>query len=220
MNNEERRLLSEFLDQLAQVKGVAKDPDADALIAKAAAKQPDACYLLVQKALLQEQAINNARAQIADLRNQLAQAQSRPAPARSGGFLGGGDPWANAAPRPAAPAPSWGAAPSAAPQAGSGGGLGGFLGTAAATAAGIAGGAFLFQGLENLFGGHHNSGNGFFDTAGLGNDERVENVTINEYYGNDDNDAPEGGGFLDSGFDPQDDGFDAYDDNDDDSLSV
>ncbi|SMF94036.1 hypothetical protein SAMN02949497_1338 [Methylomagnum ishizawai] len=220
MNSEERRLLSEFLDQLAQVKGVAKDPDADGLIAQAAAKQPDACYLLVQKALLQEQALNNARAQIADLRNQLAQAQARPAPAptRSGGFLGGGDPWASAAPRPAAPASSWGAP--AAPQAGSGGGgLGGFLGTAAATAAGIAGGAFLFQGLENLFGGHHNSGNGFFDTAGVDNDERVENVTINEYYGNDDN-APDSNGFLDSGFDLQDDGFDAYNDDDDDSLSV
>lgn len=215
MNSEERRLLSEFLDQLTQVKGVAKDPDADALIAQAAAKQPDACYLLVQKALLQDQALNSARAQIADLRNQLEQARSRPAPARSGGFLGGGgDPWGQA-PRPAAPAAApWAAA---APQAGSGGGLGGFLGTAAATAAGIAGGAFLFQGIESLF-GHHNSGNGFLDSAGMDGD-RIENVTVNEYYDTDDN-QPDSA-FQDTGYgQPDDDGFDAYDDDGDDSLSV
>ena len=53
MNSEERRLLTEFLDQFKQVKGVAKDADAEALIAAAVAVQPDAPYLLVQKALLQ-----------------------------------------------------------------------------------------------------------------------------------------------------------------------
>ncbi len=214
MNSEERRLLSEFLDQLTQVKGMAKDPDADALIAQAVAKQPDAHYLLVQKALLQEQALNGARARIADLQSQLEQAKSRPAPARSGGFLGGGDPWASSAPpRPAAaPASAW--APAAAPAGSSP--MAGFLGTAAATAAGIAGGAFLFQGIESLL-GHHGSGSGLLDSAGLDSD-RVENVTINEYYGTDDNDSDDA--IQDADYAQPDDGFDAYDDDDDDSLSV
>ena len=35
-----------------------------------------------------------------------------------------------------------------------GGGAASFLGQAAATAAGVAGGAFLFEGIENLFGPH------------------------------------------------------------------
>lgn len=214
MNSEERRLLSEFLEQLVQVKGVPKDPDAADLIAQAAARQPDAVYLLVQKALLQEQALNGAKAQISTLRSQLEQAKAAP---RSGGsFLGGGDPWA----APSRPAPAPAAAPwNAAPQAGGGASpWGGFLGTAAATAAGIAGGAFLFQGIENLLGGHHGSGQGFFDSADA-SPERVENVTINEYYDTDDNQP--GLGLQDSDFDQlDDDGFDAYDDDNDDSLSA
>lgn len=215
MNTEERRLLTEFLDQLAQVKGFAKDPDADSLIASAAARQPDAVYLLVQKALLQEQALNAARTQIGQLQTQLDQARSRNAAPRGGGFLGN-DPWATPArPAPAPAAAPWpGAAP--APQSGFGGGMGSFLGTAAATAAGIAGGAFLFQGIENLMGHHHGSG-GFLDSAGTDSD-RVENVTINEYYGSDGGDRDRD--LQDADFDPADDGFDAYDDDDDSSLSV
>jgi hypothetical protein len=213
MNSEERRLLSEFLDQLVQVKGVPKDPDAADLIAQAATRQPDAVYLLVQKALLQEQALNSAKAQIANLRSQLEQAKTALPGPRSGSFLGGGDPWA----APARPAPAAAAAPwNAAPQAGGGSSpWGGFLGTAAATAAGIAGGAFLFQGIENLL-GHHGSGQGLFDTADA-SPEQVENVTINEYYDTDDNEP--GLGLQESDFDDLDDGFDAYDD-DDDSLSA
>lgn len=215
MNTEERRLLTEFLDPLAKVKGITKDPDADALISSAAAKQPDAVYLLVQKALLQEQALNAARAQITELQTQLDQARSRGAPPRSGGFLSG-DPWA--APARPAPAPSapWPAA-APAPQSGFGSGMGSFLGTAAATAAGIAGGAFLFQGIESLLGHHHGSG-GFFDTADT-TPERVENVTINEYYG-DDGDRDQDQDFQDADFGLPDEGFDGYDDDDDGSLSV
>lgn len=210
MNSEERRLLTEFLDQLTQVKGIAKDPDAASLIAETAARQPDALYLLVQKTLLQEQALGAAKSRIAQLQNQLEQTRSRPAAARSS-FLGS-DPWAAAPPRPPQSAP-W---PAAAPAPAGSGGFGSFLGTAAATAAGIAGGAFLFQGLESLL-GHHGGGGGFLDTAGLGH-EPVENITINEYYGADDN-AP-GSDIRDADYEPDDEGFDAYDDDDDDSLSV
>lgn len=213
MNSEERQLLTAFLDQLAEVKGIAKDPDAASLISAAAARQPDAVYLLVQKALLQEQALNAAQSRIADLQTRLDQAQTqvRGGAPRSGGFLGN-DPWAAAA-RPApAPAAPW---PAAAPPSGFGG-MGSFLGTAAATAAGIAGGAFLFQGIENLMGHHHGSG-GFFDTADRDPDQ-AGNITINEYYGNDGDSRDQG--LQDADFDLSDDGFDAYDDDDDGSLSV
>jgi hypothetical protein len=212
MTSEERRLLSEFLDQLKQAKVASKDPEAESLIAAAVARQPDAAYLLVQKALLQEQALNAAKAQIAQLQRQLEQAESRAAPSR-GGLLGQ-DPWATAArPAPATPSP-WPAVQPAGPSA-----LGSFLGTAAATAAGIAGGAFLFQGLESLL-GHHDHGGSFLSSTGTAPDP-VENITINEYYGADDN-LPEQD-FQNADFDPLDagfDGFDGYDDEDDGSLSV
>ena len=59
------------------------------------------------------------------------------------------------------------------------GGAGSILGTVAATAAGVAGGAFLFQGIENLMGHHGNVGtqgqNGF---AGLG----PANTRVNNHY--------------------------------------
>lgn len=211
MNSEERRLLTEFLDQLKQVKGLTKDPDAEGLIAAAAAQQPDALYLLVQKALLQEQALGAAKSQIAQLRGQLEQARSRPAAGRSS-FLGG-DPWGGSARPTPAPSAPW---PAAAPaQQGAGSGLGSFLGTAAATAAGIAGGAFLFQGLQSLL-GHHGSGSDFLDTAGLAH-EPAQNITINEYYDSDDEPDTD---LQNADFEPEDEGFDAYDDEDDDILSV
>ncbi|GAC1412968.1 MAG: DUF2076 domain-containing protein [Burkholderiaceae bacterium] len=72
-----------------------------------------------------------------------------------------------------------------------GGGLGGtggggsFLGSMAATAAGVAGGAFLFQGIENLMGHHGAAGSGLMgqNNGGL----PVENTTVNNFYGSDSN---------------------------------
>jgi hypothetical protein len=175
MSPQDSQVLQEFLDQLVQARGVAKDPEADAMIQRAVAQQPDAAYLLVQRALLQQQALNNAKAEIAALQTQL-----RAAPQAAPAFL---DPnaWGNSgSARPSGAVP---VAPvyqqpyqqpyqppyqqpypgQAQPVGGPGGflrgGFGGTLGTVAATAAGVAGGAFLFQGLENLLG--HHSGNGF-----------------------------------------------------------
>lgn len=215
MTHEEQRLLSEFLDQLVKVNVTSKDPEAESLISTALARQPDAAYLLVQKALLQERALNAAKAQIAQLQRQLEQAQPRAAASR-GSFLEQ-DPWAAPTrPAPVAAPPAW---PQAAPSPAGPSALGSFLGTAAATAAGIAGGAFLFQGLENLL-GHHEHGGGFFSSAGTTPDP-VENITINEYYGGDDPLSDQD--FQNADFDPLDtgfDGFDGYDDEDDGSLSV
>lgn len=191
MSPQETQSLQDFLNQLIQARGIAKDPQADALIASAVAQQPDAAYLLVQRALLMEQALNTAKTQIASLQNQIQATQS--APARS--FL---DPnaWGSTptvASRPAA-APMMPSAPaplqapvmqSPVPVASPGffgGGVGNALGTVAATAAGVAGGAFLFQGIEHLM--HPNSGTGLMNQSGMAPLARpFENTTINNYYG-------------------------------------
>ena len=173
MTPQEQEKLQQFLNQMRQAQGVQRDPEADAIINAAVSRQPDAAYLLVQRTLLQEQAIEAARARIAELEQQL----QAPKPAAS--FLGGADDWGNSArSRPAGNMPAMpasapypqqpayqGAYPAEPPvrqggmsRFGMGGGMGGggsFLGTMAATAAGVAGGAFLFQGLGNLMGGHH-----------------------------------------------------------------
>ena len=160
MTDQERLLLQDFLQQLLRIRGIDKDTEADVMVAKAFAQQPDAPYLVVQRALLLEQALNAAKAEIGELRNQQARGGS------GEGFLIGANAWGRSPeqasqrsafsvsgrPIPADPAGAP-AAPAPAPVARSP--MGSFLGQAAATAAGIAGGAFLFQGLESLLGGRH-----------------------------------------------------------------
>jgi hypothetical protein len=188
MNPQEHSQLTGFLKQLSEVRLPQKDAEAEALIRDAVSRQPDAAYLLVQRALLLDQALNSAKAQIAALESQIQQ-QASP---KSGGFLGG-DPWAQPAVNPA-PVPGMGAgqpgryAPAAAMpmQAGMGGmgGMGGgassFLGSVATTAAGVVAGSFLFQGIENLM-GHH--GGGGWGQGGATEEHVTEQTVINNYYG-------------------------------------
>lgn len=173
MSPQEKQILQNFLGQLGEVRGVVKDHEADEMIAGAVARQPDAAYLLVQRALLLEQALNNARQEINTLRSRVRRG-TRP----SSSFLDA-DTWGNGGAGRTAPAPQaapYNTAPyQMPPQAmahggGSGftrggmGGMGGLLGAAAATAAGVAGGAFLFHGIGNLLRnddeGGQNVGNG------------------------------------------------------------
>jgi hypothetical protein len=167
MSPQERQVLQDFLNQLVEVRGIVKDPEAQAMIANALAQQPDAPYLLVQRALLLDQALGNAKQEIAALQNQL-----RGSSPSSGAFLDA-NAWGNSgtmrpgyAAQPAPPAPAQYQMPAQAPGVGAApgflrGGMGGMLGTVAATAAGVAGGAFLFQGIEHLMGGgQHGAGHG------------------------------------------------------------
>ena len=172
MTLQESQLLQDFLDQLAQVRGVRKDPEAQAMIQKALAQQPDAPYLLVQRAMLLEQALNQAKGQIAQLEGQ------------SGNLSGGASAWNPTPQEPSrSPPPSASAPPAPQPRSGFlSSGTGSFLGSAAATAAGVAGGAFLFQGLEDLLGRH---GGGFLGQDAPG--EVMENVTVNNYEGDEQN---------------------------------
>ena len=191
MTPQEQQLLDDFLQRLVAAGSVAKDPQADALIHQRLTSQPDALYLLVQRSLLQQQALDAAKAQIAQLQSQLASQQG------GGSFLGGQPSAWGAAPPPMPPQqpmpqqapPSWRdrlfggtpaqPAPAAAPS---------FLSQAATTAAGVAGGMFLFDGIESLIGGHH--GGGFFGGGGLGGGQPtvIENITENNTYNDDNND--------------------------------
>ncbi|MSQ19238.1 MAG: DUF2076 family protein [Betaproteobacteria bacterium] len=162
MTSQETELLNTFLAQLTEIRGIAKDRAADDLIAKAVAQQPDSAYLLVQRSLLQDQALDAARQQIAKLESDL-RGVAAPAAARSGGFLSGMSAWGRKPTAAVAPAfasqPSQASSPYAAatPSAMQQGGGSSFLGRAAATAAGVVGGAFLFQGISQLM-GHHGNG--------------------------------------------------------------
>lgn len=193
MTPEERTLLTTFLQDLHQARGALKDAEAAALIEQALRANPDAGYLLVQHAIVADQALHAAQARVAEL-----EAQARQEPGATGSFLGGAaaaaGPWgshagtppyrANNPPDPRYQAqPQYHAQPAAAPEPRPGlfgmgpaqpGGFGSFLRNAGTTAAGVAGGAFLFDSLANLFGGHRGWG------GGLGGPP-VENVTINEY---------------------------------------
>ncbi|OAH97051.1 DUF2076 domain-containing protein [Methylomonas methanica] len=184
MNSQERNQLSQFLSQLNEVRLPNKDAEAEALISDAVAKQPDAAYLLVQRALLQDQALSAAKAQIAELQNQLQAGAS----SQRSGFLGS-DPWAQSAnnngavpgvgnyqvPRGTAPAQS--------PGFFGGGGGGSFLGNVATTAAGVVAGSFLFQGIESLM-GHH--GSSPWGQQALGEHSGAHDQTVvNNYYGDD-----------------------------------
>jgi uncharacterized protein len=183
MTPDERALLQNFLHDLLSTQGVAKDPEADAMINQALGGSPTAAYVLVQHAILSDQALHAAQQQIAALQAHIQQQQAQPAP----------QPTSFLSPQPAPQPGPWSAPAQAAPQAPgfmgpgpfrSGGGLGSFLRSAGTTAAGVAGGALLFEGVSSLFGGH-----------GFGGGQPTENIT-NNYY-DDDND--DGGSNDDSG---------------------
>ncbi|MGO4610594.1 DUF2076 family protein, partial [Variovorax sp. 2RAF20] len=75
MTPQDTQALDNFLTQLTQARLQAKDPQAAAMIADAVARQPDAAYLLVQRAMLLDHALADARAQIAGLQQQVQQLQ-------------------------------------------------------------------------------------------------------------------------------------------------
>jgi len=140
MTPDERNLLQRFLQDLVQTRGVAKDAEADGMIAQALQTAPDAAYVLVQHAIMSDQALHAAQDQIAALQNQLR----APVPApQSGSYLPAGQStW-----MPPQPAQYVGAGPFS-----SGGGLGSFMRSAAPIAAGVVGGNLLFDGIASLFG--------------------------------------------------------------------
>lgn len=152
MQQQERDLIADLFGRLQQFENQPRDAEAERLIASYAARQPASPYLLTQTVIVQEEALKQAKARIAELESKASETS----------FLGSAPkigPWGSAPSAPQAPparAP-WQAAPQAPPQqqmappaAGPAGGS--FLRTALMTAAGVAGGALLFQGVSSMFG--------------------------------------------------------------------
>jgi hypothetical protein len=202
MTPQEKDLISSLLARLKQAGGQPKDPEADQLIRQAMAEQQDAPYYLVQTVLIQDMALNQAQARIAELEKQLAEAQQPKQPTSFlGGLLGRGNeprpsapasrPWSRPAAGPTPgpwgqpagqlagyPPPGYGAPGYGQPMMGMAQGGSGFLRSAAATAAGIAGGALLFEGIQSLFG--HQSGG---ILSGVAQQPGISETVINNYYG-------------------------------------
>jgi uncharacterized protein len=192
MTPEERQMLTDLANKVAQTPAPPIDKEAEDFIRTRIGSRPDALYLMTQTVLIQNMALEQAKQQI----QQSAQAGANPG---SPGFLGGRSP--ATAPQP----PSTATAPPAyqtGPAAGtpSAGGGSSFLRTAAQTAAGVAAGALAFEGIRSLFGGMGHMGGGLFGGGGVsGYGSPVEETVVNNYYdspdaqGGDDSDRAESG---------------------------
>jgi hypothetical protein len=181
MTPDERNMLADLANKIAQTPAPPKDAEAEEFIRSRIGSRPDALYLMTQAVLIQNLALQHAQEQIQEL-----QRSSQPAAAASGGsFLGqqtaargsgpsyGGSQYA--APPP--PPPPQYAAPIASP-----GGAPSFLRGAAQTAAGVAAGALAFEGIQSLF-SHPGYGGGFGGGSGLmGSGSPVEETVVNNYY--------------------------------------
>jgi hypothetical protein len=174
MTQQERQLLTSFLQQLSQTRADPKDADADGLIREAVSRQPDASYLLVQRAMGLDLALKAAQAQTEKLQADLDQAKR----GNETSFVGNATAWGRSAPAANAPQTASAASPQTygkglppatagvAPTSPWGSGM---LTNLATTAAGVVAGSFLYQGIQQMM-GHHNPalGNDVGATPGLG----------------------------------------------------
>ncbi len=204
MTPQEEQLLSSLIERVNQTQLQEKDPDAEALINQKLGPNPDALYMLAQTVLVQNIALDQARAQVGQLQQQVQQ-QQRPQPAHTTSFLGRllgehdqvPQPQQQAPPPPAyQPVPQY-AAPQGQPYPPYGqpqyaqtqyvpvGGQPSFLRGAMQTAAGVAAGALAFEGVESILHGfgHGGFGGPGYGMGGFGMGERpVEEVINNNYY--------------------------------------
>jgi hypothetical protein len=195
MTDEERQLIQTLADHVKSAPPAQVDRDADNLIRSTIGARPDALYILTQTVLIQEMALNQAKQQIEQLKQQPAQppasflpsapAPPQPAPYRSGGYQGSSYQRSDYAPPPPPPPPQYEYEPQP-----SGGRFSSFLHNAAQTAAGVVAGEVAFSALSSIF-GHHGGGGGFFGGGGYGISPGSETI-INNYY---DDDRGRSGGF-------------------------
>jgi hypothetical protein len=149
---EERNILQAFLADMAKAPGISKDAEADAMISSAVQSNPDALYLLVQHAILSDQALHAAQAQLAAQGGSTATSSFLP-PQQQTVAPPQAQPMGQPLGQPTSPWAGQGGLPIQSSPFGQDSGLGGFLRQAGTMAAGVAAGDFLFEGIENLFGG-------------------------------------------------------------------
>jgi hypothetical protein len=220
---QEEQLLDSLAQRINQTQLQEKDPDAEALLNRELANNPDAIYILAQTVLVQNIALEQAKAQVAQLQQQAQQARQQPAHATSflGSLLGHHDPAPPPPPQPTYLPPQQGYTPPPPPPPGYDpqyaqpqfvpSGQPSFMRGAMQTAAGVAAGALAFEGVEAVLhgiGGFGHSGYGFGGPGmgmggfgmGGGFDRPVEETVVNNYY--DQPGGAEHGGFETSGHDP------------------
>jgi hypothetical protein len=87
-------MLNSLVERVNSTKLSEKDPDAAALLGRGFSTNPDAMYILAQSVLVQNIALEQARAQLSQAQQQVQQLQQQPAHATSflGSLLGHRDP--------------------------------------------------------------------------------------------------------------------------------
>src|SRR5271163_4556780 len=209
MTPQESTMLNDLVTKIRQTQLPEKDEEAEQFLKQNLATTPDAQYILAQTVLVQNIALEQAKAQMQQLQEHLQEARSQlqppSAPAQHTSFLGsllgrhdapppppqgfspqGFTPRPAAAPQyyPPAPAytPDYAAAPPPPPPPSAGSS---FLRSAATTAAGVAAGALAFEGVESLLHGFGHGGGGFgggFGGGGGFGERPVEETVVNNYY--------------------------------------
>ena len=181
MTADERQMLSDLANKIAQTPTPPKDPEAEDFIRTRIGSRPDALYLMTQTVLIQNLAIEQAQRQIQELQQNSPQAARQTA----GSFLGtAAAPQGYSGGQYAAPPPQYAAPTPSAPSPGSGGPS--FLRGAAQTAAGVAAGALAFEGIRSLFSHPGYGFGGFGSGPGLMGGVPGEETIVNNYY-----DSPE-----------------------------
>lgn len=166
MTEQEQQMIAGLAERIKNAPAPQIDRDADDLIRRTIGSRPDALYVLTQTVLIQEMALNQAKAQIEQLQQQPA-----PPPQPQGSFLHTqpsysgyqGSEYQGQGYAPPPPPPS-------------GGGFSGFLRNAATTAAGVIAGEIAFDSLASIF-GHRG---GFF--GGGGGISPGSETIVNNYY--------------------------------------
>ena len=198
MTPQEQKMLDDLIARVDSTALEEKDPEAAQRIEEWSRRNPNAAYILAQTVLVQNYALEQAKAQIQNLQQQVVQPPALPQQSKQTSFLGGlfghkeeprqqqvqpqQQPGYAPVPQYAAPQqygqPAYGAPQGYPPPAGGGSS---FLRSAATTAAGVAAGALAFQGIESLMHGFGNAAG--FGGAGLGDfGGRPEETVINNYY--------------------------------------
>ena len=179
MTEQEQQLITGLADRIRNAPAPQIDRDADDLIRRTIGSRPDALYILTQTVLLQEMALNQAKEQIEQLKQQGA-----PAAQPQGGFLHGQPSSYASSSYQQSSYPSRGyAEPDPPPPPPSGGGFSGFLHNVAQTAAGVIAGEVAFDALSSIFGHRGGYGGGFF--GGGGGISPGSETIINNYYDDD-----------------------------------
>lgn len=209
---QEQQLLVQLTERINETQLQEKDPDAENLLGRELGANPDAIYILAQTVLVQNMALDQARAQIAQLQQQIQQTRQQPAHSTSflGRLLGEHDqppappapqqqpsqyqpgqapPYQPVPPPPYPPPPQYQQQQFSVPPPGQPS----FLRGAMQTAAGVAAGALAFEGVESLLHGFGHVGygpgfgmSGFGMGPGMGMmggfDRPVEETVVNNYY--------------------------------------